>query len=99
MVKLDGYEAFVTWENNRCKVDGDGYPAVMNSKDAFAVVKVLQPCLDILKELKLSNFRTVRDCVKWLSEIGQGTTGDEEMRALKRKYDEAHGTNDERSEG
>ena len=79
-------------------MDGDGYP-VMNRKDAFAVVKVLLPRMDILKELKLSNFRTVKDCVKWLGEIGRGTTWDEEMRALKREYDEEHGTNDERSEG
>ena len=97
-VKLDGYKAFGTWENNGCRMDGDGYP-VMNRKDAFAVVKVLLPRMDILKELKLSNFRTVKDCVKWLGEIGRGTTWDEEMRALKREYDEEHGTNDERSEG
>ncbi len=49
-------------------MDGDGYP-VMNRKDAFAAVKVLLPCIDILKELKLSNFRMMKDCVKWLGEI------------------------------
>ena len=50
-------------------------------------------------EVKFSSFKTVKDCVKWLGEIGRGTTWDEEMRALKRECDEEHGTNDERSEG
>ncbi len=71
MVKIDGHKVFGTWENNGCTVDGEGYP-VMNRKDAFAVVKVLLPSLDILNDLKLSNFRAVKECVKWLGEIYLG---------------------------
>ena len=47
---------------------------------------MLLPRLDVKKEFKLGQFKNAKDCVKWLGEIGQRTTWDEEMSAWVREY-------------
>ena len=71
------------------KSNTDGCP-ILNRKDAYAIVRVLLPRLDVKKEFKLGQFKNAKDCVKWLGEIGQGTTWDEEMSAWVREYEESN---------
>ncbi len=59
----------------------DGHPE-LNGKDAFGIARVLLPWIDVKKEVKFSSFKTVKDCVKWLGEIGRGTTWDVEREAM-----------------
>ena len=61
----------------------------MNKKDAYAIVRVLLPRIDVKKEFKLGQFKTVKDCIMWLGQIGRGTTWDEEMAAWERECEES----------
>ena len=61
---------------------GFSYPVLVR-KDAVVIVRALLPRVDILGQLKMKEFRTANACIKWLGEIGRGTTWDEEMRMLE----------------
>ena len=80
-VQMDAMAAFERWVASGRKANVDGQPE-LNKKDALAIIRVLLPRLDIKKELRMSNFKTVKDCNKWLGEIRMGTTWDTEMEAL-----------------
>ena len=75
---VDGVSEFRRW------IAGHQYPR-LGRKDAFAIVRVLLPHLDIKGEMKLKDFSTAKACIKWLGEIGRGTTWDEEMKVLDKK--------------
>ena len=87
-LQSEGKMAFVTWVGNGRKVNDNGYP-VLNKKDATAIVRVLLPRIDVKKELKMGQFKTVWDCIKWLGEIGRGLNWDEEMEAWERECEES----------
>ena len=57
-----------------------GHPQ-LNKKDSLALVKFLLPKVDILGELKLKDFNSMKKCNVWLGEIGRGMTWDEHMLA------------------
>ena len=80
--------AFGRWKADGCKINEDGSPQLKRT-DAFAIVRVLLPRLDVKKEAKMGDFKTVKDCVKWLGGICKGTTWDEEMEALEMEWEEA----------
>ena len=89
LLQSEGKMAFATWVGNGRKVNGsDGYP-ILNKKDAFAIVRVLLPRIDVKRELKMGQFKAAKDCIKWLGEIGRGTTWDEEMEAWERECEES----------
>ena len=70
--------AFSAWINGGRKSDNEGYP-VLNKKDAYAILRVLLPRLDVKKEFSLGSFKTTKDCIKWLGDVKRGTSWDEEM--------------------
>ncbi len=45
------------------------------------MVKFLLPRVDIMGELKLKDFNSMKKCVKWIGSIGRGMTWDEHMAA------------------
>jgi hypothetical protein len=55
-----------------------GHPR-LNKKDSLALVTFLLPKVDILGELKLKDFNSMKKCNVWLGEIGCGMTWDEHM--------------------
>jgi hypothetical protein len=59
-------------------VDVVGHPQ-LNKKDSLALVKFLLPKVDILGELKLKDFNSMKKRNMWLGEIGHGMTWDEHM--------------------
>ncbi len=73
--------AFQRWKDQGRKATTDGHP-YLNRQDAFAIARVLLSWIDVKKEIKFSSFKTVKDCVKWLREIGRRTTWDVEMEAM-----------------
>ena len=79
-VNDDGRRAFLAWTESGRRADEEGYP-VMNKKDAYAILRILLPRLDVKKELRLGSFKTMKDCVKWLGDVRGGTSWDEEMAA------------------
>jgi hypothetical protein len=80
-MQVDAMMAFGRWVASGRKANVDGWPE-LSKKDALAIIRVLLPLLDIKKELRMGNFKTVKDCNKWLGEIWMGTTWDAEMEAL-----------------
>lgn len=80
--------AFGRWKADGRKINDDGSPKLKRT-DALAIVRVLLPRLDVKKEVKMGNFKTVKDCVTWLGGISKGTTWDEEMEALEMECEEA----------
>lgn len=80
-VLSDAKMAFGRWVSGGRKAIDNGDPE-LNRKDAFAIVRVLLPRIDIKKKLKMGNFKTVKDCTTWLGGIRSGTTWDEEMQAM-----------------
>ncbi len=61
-------------------MDEIGHPR-LNKKDSLAVVKFLQPRVDIMGKLKLKDFNSTKKCIVWLTEIAWGMTWDEHMAA------------------
>lgn len=87
---VDGVSAFRRWvAQGRLFLDEDGhqYPTIPR-KDAVAIVRVLLPCIDIKGELKMKDFSTAKACIKWLGEIGRGTTWDAEMQVLEENLED-----------
>ena len=80
--------AFGRWKADGRKINDDGSPQLKRT-DALAIVRVLLPRLDVKKEVKMGNFKTVKDCVTWFGGISKGTTWDEEMEALEMECEEA----------
>jgi hypothetical protein len=80
--------AFGRWKADGRKTNDDGSPE-LKRMDAFAIIRVLVPRLDVKKEVKMGDFKTVKDCVTWLGGIRNGTTWDEEMEALEMEWEEA----------
>ncbi len=80
--------AFGRWKADGRKTNDDGSPE-LKRMDAFANIRVLVPRLDVKKEVKMGDFKTVKDCVTWLGGIRNGTTWDEEMEALEMEWEEA----------
>ena len=78
----DAVSAFRNWVNQGGKTLEDGSP-VLQRKDAVAIVRVLLPRIDVKGERKIKEFSTAKACMKWLGEIGRGTTWDEEMRGIE----------------
>jgi len=68
------------WVTKGRPIDADGNP-VLDKNASYAVVKFLLPRVDILGELKLKDFNSMKKCVKWLGSIGRGMTWDEHMAA------------------
>ena len=58
--------------------------------NAYAIVKIPLPVVDIKREDKLKDFGTLKACVKWLGDIGRGVNWDEHMADYRRKIIE-HG--------
>ena len=87
-IQAEAKMAFAAWVGHGRKVNDDGYPA-LNKKDAYAIVRVLLPRIDVKKEFRLGQFKTVKDCIMWLGQIGRGTTWDEEMAAWERECEES----------
>jgi hypothetical protein len=85
----DAVSAFRNWVNQGGKTLEDGSP-VLQRKDAVAIVRVLLPRIDVKGERKIKEFSTAKACMKWLGEIGRGTTWDEEMRGIESEV-EANG--------
>jgi hypothetical protein len=73
--------AFQHWKDKGRKATSDGN-LELNRKDAFAIARVLLLWVDVKIEVKFSSFKMVKDCVKWLEEIGRGTTWDVEREAM-----------------
>lgn len=87
---LDGVSAFRRWvAHGRLFLEEDGhkYPTLPR-KDAIAIVRVLLPRIDIKGEMKMKDLSTAKACIKWLGEIGRGTTWDEEMQVLEGKLED-----------
>jgi len=80
--------AFGRWKADGRKMNDNGSPQ-LKRMDAFAIIRVLVPRLDVKKEVKMGVFKTVKDCVTWLGGIRNGTTWDEEMEALEMEWEEA----------
>jgi hypothetical protein len=59
-------------------VDVIGHPR-LNEQDSLALVMFLLPKVDILGELKLKDFNSIKKCNMWLGVIGCGMTSDEHM--------------------
>ena len=87
IVEAEANIVFAEWVGNGRKSNTDGCP-ILNRKDAYAIIRVHLPWLDVKKQL--GQFKNAKDCVKWLGEIGQGTTWDEEMSAWVREYKESN---------
>jgi hypothetical protein len=68
------------WVTKGRPIDADGNP-VLDKNASYAVVKFLLPRVDIMGELKLKDFNSMKKCVKWLGSIGRGMTWDEHMAA------------------
>ena len=82
---LEGVDAFHRWMAQGKQITNDAgfsYPVLVR-KDAVAIVRALLPRIDILGQLKMKEFSTAKACIKWLGEIGRGTTWDVEMRTLE----------------
>jgi hypothetical protein len=80
--------AFGRWKADGRKVNDDGSPQLKRT-DALAIIRVLLPRLDVKKEVKIGDLKTVKDCIQWLGGIRKGTTWDEEMEALEMEWEEA----------
>ena len=78
---------FGRWKADGRKSNDDG-PQLKKS-DALVIIRVLLPRLDVKKEVKIGDLKTVKDCVQWLGGIRKGTTWDEEMEALEMEWEEA----------
>jgi hypothetical protein len=74
----EAHKAHVDWVLARSLVDVIGHLG-LNKKDSLALVKFLLPKVDILGELKLKDFNSMKKCNVWLGEIGRGMTWDEHM--------------------
>jgi hypothetical protein len=70
--------AHIDWMTRGRPVDADGDP-FLDKKTSCAVVKFFLPRVNIKEELKLKDFNSMKNCVKWLGEIGRGITWDECM--------------------
>ena len=82
---LEAVDAFHRWVAQGQQITNDAgfsYPVLVR-KDAVAIVRALLPRIDILGQLKMKEFSTAKACIKWLGEIGRGTTWDVEMRTLE----------------
>ena len=87
---VDGVSAFRRWvAQGRLFLEEDGhqYPT-LTRKDAVAIVRVLLPRIDVKGEMKMKDFPTGKACIKWLGEIGRGTTWDEEMQVLEENLED-----------
>ena len=51
----------------------------LNKKDSLVVVKFLLPRVDIIENLMLKDFNSMKKCIVWLGEIARGVTWDEHM--------------------
>jgi hypothetical protein len=71
-------KAHADWVLAGSPVDVSGHPR-LKKKDSLALVKFLLPKVDILGELKLKDFNSMKKCNVWLGEIGCGMTWDEHM--------------------
>ena len=89
--------AFERWNADGRKTNDDGSPH-LKRVDALAIVRVLLPRLDVKKEMKMGDFKTVKDCTNWLGGIRMGTTWEEEMEALEMEWEGA-GSRSEMSVG
>ncbi len=87
-LQLEANLAFKRWKADGRKMNDDGSPQ-LKRMDALAIVRVLLPRLDVKKEMKMGDLKTVKDCVQWLGGIRQGTTWDEEMEALEMEWEAA----------
>ena len=45
-------------------------------------MRVLLPIIDVKGELKMKDFSAAKLCIKWLGEIGRGTTWEDEMQLV-----------------
>ncbi len=75
-------------------MDVIGHPW-LNKKDSLAIVKFLLPKVDILGELKLKDFNSMKKCNVWLGETGHGITWDEHMVAAAQDIGEQWRSNGE----
>ena len=62
-------------------MDVIGHPR-LNKKDSLVLVKFLLPKVDILGELKLKDFNSMKKCNVWLVENWHGMTWDKHMVAV-----------------
>ncbi len=63
--------AFGRWKADGHKMNDNGSPE-LKRMDAFAIIRVLVPRLDVKKEVKMGDFKMVKDCVTWLGGINLG---------------------------
>ena len=68
------------WVDGGKKVNDHGHP-ILTLKQAKEIVKFLLPTVDILRTMKLGDFKTVHLCRKWLGEIDRGENWDAHMQA------------------
>ena len=86
----DGIVAFRKWvaqgrqftENEEHR-----YPS-LSRKDAVSIMRVLLPIIDVKGELKMKDFSTAKLCIKWLGEIGRGTTWEDEMQVVADNFED-----------
>ena len=73
---MEGVDAFHRWlvQGKRITNNAGFSYLVLVRKDAVAIVQALLPQIDILGQLKMKEFITAKACIKWLGEIGRGTT-------------------------
>lgn len=57
----------------------------MNKKDAYTILRVLLPWLDVMKEFRLGCFTMMKNCTKGLGGEKGGTSWDEEIRTWERE--------------
>ena len=75
-----GKRVYEEWTRTGRKVDANRFRDLDRSS-SYAVVKFLQPKIDINGELRLKNFGMMNKCSVWLGGIGRGLTWDEHMEA------------------
>jgi hypothetical protein len=71
-------KAHADWVAAGWLVDKDGNPH-LTKKDSHAIIKFLLPRVDIMGELKLKDFSTMKVCVRWLGRIMRGMSWDKHM--------------------
>ncbi len=74
----DARKAHADWVLVGRLVDKIGHPQ-LNKKDSLAVVKFLLPRVDIIENLTLKDFISMKKCIVWLGEIVRGMTWDNHM--------------------
>ena len=89
-IDSDGVAAFRRWVAQGKQVsenENHRYP-ILPRKDAVSIMRVLLPRIDVKGELKMKDFSTAKSCIKWLGEIGRGTTWEDEMQVLEDNFDD-----------